>query len=141
MPTSEVKIPRRRAQTSDPFSRLPDALFKTRVQLDQRTIDSYPPAVSAEIVAQHAEAERTTFAKLNDARKKMPHPLGSLPLVILTRGLNTDEERIKAYDELARMSTNSRHTVVANAGHEIHLYQPPAVAEAIREVIQLTRSR
>lgn len=141
MPKADVKIPRRSAQTSDPFSRLPNALFQTRVLLDQRTIDSYPPAVSADIVAQQAESERVTLTKLNDARHKTAHPLGSLPLIILTRGLNTDKERIAAYDDMARMSTNSRHTVVADAGHEVHLYQPLAVIEAIRGVITLTRSR
>jgi pimeloyl-ACP methyl ester carboxylesterase len=141
MPKSEVKIPRRPAQTGDPFTRLPEALYKTRVQLDQRTVDSYPDSVSADIVAQHAEAERATFAELHEARRKTPHPLGSLPLVILTRGSNTDKERIAAYDEMAKLSTRSRHTVVAGAGHEIHLYQPSAVIKAIQEAISLSRSR
>lgn len=140
MPKAEVKIPRRRPHTGDPFSRLPEVLLKTRVQLEQRTIDSYPPSVSADIVAQHAEAERAVFAELNDARHKTRRPLGSLPLVVLTRGLDTDKERIAAYEELAKISTKSRHTVVPNAGHEIHLYEPQAVVEAIREVIVLSGS-
>jgi hypothetical protein len=110
------------------------------VQLDQRTIDSYPCSVSADIVASHAEAERGAFAELDKARRSTPHPLGSLPLVILTRGLNTDKERIAAYDDLARLSTKSRHTVVSNAGHEIHLYEPAAVISAIREVISQSRA-
>ncbi|MFN0104970.1 MAG: alpha/beta fold hydrolase [Bryobacteraceae bacterium] len=121
MPKDDVKIPRRRQQTGDPFSRLPDLLLKTRVQLDQRTIDSYLPSVSSEIVARQAEAERATFARLNDARQKTPHSLGGLPLIVLARGLSPDKERIAAYDELAQMSL--------------------AVIEAIREVIQLIRSR
>lgn len=139
LPRGEVKIPRRRAQTGEPFARLPESLYKTRVELDQRMIDSYPPSVGPEIVAERAEAERATFAELNEARRKVTHALGGLPLVILTRGRDTDEERIAAYDELATMSTKSRHTVVAGAGHEIHLYQPDAVIEAIRDVIGLAR--
>ncbi len=141
MPKTEVKIPRRSPQKGEPFSRLPAALYQTRVQLDQRTIDSYPPSVSAGIVAQQAEAERATLATLNEARRNTPHPLGSLPLIILSRSLDTDPERIAAYGDLAKLSTNSRHTVVANSGHEIHLYQPSAVVEAIREVIALARAR
>lgn len=70
-----------------------------------------------------AEAERAVLAELNEARQRTPHPLGSLPLVILTRATGANKERIAAYDQLATISPNSRHTVVANADHEIHLYQ------------------
>jgi pimeloyl-ACP methyl ester carboxylesterase len=141
LPNSPVKIPRRSPQTGDPFTRLPEELYRMRVQLDQRTIDSYPDSVGPDVVARRAEAERATLAELNRARTKTPHALHSLPLVILTRGFDTDKERIAAYDELAKLSTRSRHTVVQDAGHEIHLYRPAAVIEAIREVISLTRSR
>jgi pimeloyl-ACP methyl ester carboxylesterase len=140
MPKGDVKIPRRPAQTGEPFSRLPKALYETRIELDKRMIESYPASVGPEIVSRQAEAERATLSELNEARKQTPHALGSLPLVILTRGLNTDKERSAAYDELAKLSTQSRHTVVANAGHEIHLYQPAVVVEAIREVISLSRA-
>jgi len=117
-------------------------MYRTaKVGLDKRLIDSFPASVGADVVAQRAEAERATLAELYQARKKAPHSLGSLPLVILTRGVNTDKERVAAYDELAKMSTRSRHTVVADAGHEIHLFQPAAVIEAIREVIALARSK
>jgi hypothetical protein len=40
---------------------------------------------------------------------------------------------------LARLSGNSRHTVVADAGHEIHLFAPAAVIEAIQDVAQAAR--
>jgi len=141
LPKGEVTIPRRQPQTGEPFTRLPEKLYKTRVALDQRLIDSYPASVGPGIVAQRAEAERATLAELNQARTQAPHSLGNLPLVILTRGVNTDKERIAAYDELAKMSTKSRHTVVADAGHEIHLFQPAAVIEAVREVVGLARGK
>jgi pimeloyl-ACP methyl ester carboxylesterase len=141
-PTSEVTIPKRRAQTGDPFSRLPEAEYKARILLDQRTIDSYPPTVSAEIVRDHAEAERATFSELYAARQKRPLALGSLPIVMLTRGQDTDKDRQTAYAELAAsLSTRTRHTEVPDAGHEIHLYRPIAVVDAIREVIALARAR
>jgi pimeloyl-ACP methyl ester carboxylesterase len=141
LPQSAVSIPRRQPQTGEPFTRLPENLYKTRVELDKRLIDSYPASVGPDTVAQRAEAERATLAELYRARQKAPHSLGGMPLVILTRGINTDKERIAAYDELARMSTKSRHTVVADAGHEIHLFQPAAVIEAMREVIALARAK
>lgn len=141
LPKREVKIPRRPPQTGDPFTRLPENLYKTRLELDKRMIDSYPPSVGPDIAGERALAEQATLAELYQARQRAPHSLGSLPLVILTRGLDTDKERIAAYDELATMSTRSRHTVVADAGHEIHLFKPSAVIEAIREVTALTRPK
>lgn len=142
LPTTEVKIPKRRVQAGDPFRRLPESVYKTRILLDQRTIDSYPPSVSAEIVREHAESERATFVELYEARQKRPLALGSLPIVMLTRGVDTDKDRQSAYAELAAsLSTRTRHTEVTNAGHEIHLYQPTTVLDAVREVIAMNRTR
>ena len=141
MPKGTVKIPRRQPQTGEPFTRLPSSLYKTRVALDQRLIDGFPDSVAPDVVAERGEAERATLAELHQARTKAPHVLGGLPLVILTRGNNTDDERIAAYDDLAKMSTRSRHTVVADSGHEIHLFKPAAVIEAVREVIALARGK
>lgn len=142
LPTAEVKIPKRRPQMGAPFDRLPEAAYKARILLDQRTIDSYPPSVSAEIVRGHSEAERATFSELYTARQKRPLALGNLPLVMLTRGQDTDKDRQAAYVELASsLSIRTRHTEVPDAGHEIHLYRPDIVADAIREVIALARTR
>ena len=85
LPKREVTIPRRQPQMGEPFTRLPGSLYKTRVELDKRLIDSFPVSVSPDVVAQRAEAERATLAELYQARKEAPHPLGNLPLVILTK--------------------------------------------------------
>jgi pimeloyl-ACP methyl ester carboxylesterase len=139
LPRGEVPIPRRKVQTGEPFTRLPAELYEIRLELDQRLIDSYPPSVGPAIVSARAEAERATFAELDQARTKSQHPLGNLPLVILTRGMNTDQERIAAYDEMAKLSSKSRHTVVPDAGHEIHLFQPTPVIKAIQDVLAQAR--
>lgn len=142
LPVAEVKIPKRRAQTGEPFSLLPEAIYKARILLDQRTIDSYPPSVSAEIVREHSQAERAAFSELYLARQKRPLALGSLPIVLLTRGRDTDKDRQAAYTELAAsLSTRTRLMEVPDAGHEIHLYRPGAVVDAIREVSALVGTR
>ena len=43
-------------------------------------------------------------------------------------------------NEEAAWSTRSRHTVVAEATHYIHLDQPPAVIDAVREVVSQVRA-
>ena len=42
---------------------------------------------------------------------------------------------------LAGLSTNSRHSIVAGAGHEIHLFEPSAVIQASGDVVQSIRSK
>jgi len=77
-------------------------------------------------------------------RQKHPHPLGDIPLIVLTRSENhypaKFSERLIAEHEqqqadLATLSTNSKHVVVPNSGHHIQLDQPQAVADAIQEVV------
>jgi hypothetical protein len=37
-------------------------------------------------------------------------------------------------EDLARLSSNSRQIVVADSDHEIHLFRPDVVIQAIRDV-------
>jgi hypothetical protein len=42
---------------------------------------------------------------------------------------------------VAKLSTNSRYSIVAGAGHEIHLFEPAAVVLAIRDVLGAVRDK
>lgn len=42
---------------------------------------------------------------------------------------------------MAKLSTNSRYSIVAGAGHEIHLFEPAAVVLAIRDVLGAVRDK
>jgi pimeloyl-ACP methyl ester carboxylesterase len=139
--TGSVPIPRRSPQMGTPFDRLPADLYQLRIKLDQRLIDSYPASVSAEIVRESSEGQRAALARLLDSRRPRSKPLGELPVVVLTRGLDMTPGLEETHAALARLSTNSRQTVVAGAGHEIHLFQPSAVIQAIRDVSTSIRQR
>jgi hypothetical protein len=65
--------------------------------------------------------------RLVDIGGRKPHALGDRPLVVLTRGVDSSQELRDVHAGLARLSTNSRHTVVAGSGHEVHLFQPGVV--------------
>jgi hypothetical protein len=78
---------------------------------------------------------------LRETRTAQDHPLGGHPLVVLTRGTESSQELKDVHAGLARLSTNSRHTVVANAGHEIHLFEPAAVIQAISDVSEALRNK
>lgn len=134
-----VKVPRRSAQDGRPFDLLPPELYEARLALDWKLIGSVPDSVSYDLVWQHAEADRSILAYLREQRRTNKRPLGNLPVVILTRGVDSDNERIMAYDELSKLSSNSRHTVVIGSGHEIHLFKPEVVIEAIHDVVHAAR--
>ena len=139
-PKTAVRVPRRSPQRGAPFDKLPPDLYQVRVQLDEQLIASLPDSVSAEIVASSQERERAFLARLL-ATRQTPSPLGSRPTVVLTRGDERDEGREAVHATLAGLSTNSRHSVVVGAGHEIHLFEPSAVVTAIADVVRAVRER
>jgi pimeloyl-ACP methyl ester carboxylesterase len=116
-------------------------LYELRVELDTRLINSIPESVTYETVVASAERERAQLAKLKEISAAKPHPLDERPVVVLTRGVDSSAGLRDVHAALARLSTNSRHTVVAGSGHEIHLFEPDAVVQAIRDVLEALRSK
>jgi pimeloyl-ACP methyl ester carboxylesterase len=140
LPRQPVRIPRRQAQTGAPFDRLPPELYQQRIKLDERLIASIPDSVTPDMIATAQEADRALLSRLLASRSGSPHPLGDRPTVVLSRGDERNAEREAVHAALARLSTNWRHSVVAGAGHEIHLFEPGAVVRAIMDVLHAVRS-
>lgn len=88
-----------------------------------------------------ADASLAQLARLKATRKGNPHPLGDRPTVVLSRGEDPNAEREAVHAALARLSTNSRHSIVAGSGHEIHLSQPAVVIQAIADVVKAVRDK
>ncbi len=119
------------------------AIDWTLVQVEvARSTAEVPDIVSAAVVATSQEAERAMLARLLATRSEAQRkPLGSRPTVVLTRGDERNEGRESSHAALARLSSNSRHSIVAAAGHEIHLFQPSAVITAIADVVRAVREK
>jgi hypothetical protein len=115
-------------------------LYRVRIKLDERLIGSMPESVGAEVVAAHQERERSFQGRLL-ATRSASHPLGDRPTVVLSRGDQRNEGREGVHQALAQLSTNSRHSVIAGTGHEIHLFEPAAVILAINDVLQAVREK
>jgi pimeloyl-ACP methyl ester carboxylesterase len=141
LPATPVAVPRRSPQVGTPFDRLPPELYRTRVMLDERLIASIPDTVPPAAISTGAENERRLLARLRSLRSASEHPLGDLPVVVLTRGNEQTEDREAAHRAVAGLSIDSRHAVVAGAGHEIHLFDPGIVVGAIADVIKAVRTR
>jgi len=139
-PKAVIRVPRRNPQRGAPFDKLPPDLYDIRVRLDEKLIASSPDSVTPDVVGASQEAERAMLARLL-ATRKTPYPLGSRPTVVLTRGDEKNEGREGSHAALARLSTNSRHSVITGAGHEIHLFEPPAVISAIADVVRAVRDK
>jgi pimeloyl-ACP methyl ester carboxylesterase len=125
-------------QTGSPFDRLPRDLYDTRVEFDRRLIASdrtinYDQFVDREIGRQAA------FVALHEQAAAVKHTFGDRPVVVLTRGVGASQGLIDVHAALAAQSMNSRHTVVVGAGHEIHLFAPAAVIQAIQDVVEASR--
>jgi pimeloyl-ACP methyl ester carboxylesterase len=73
------------------------------------------------------------------------YKLGNMPLIVLTKGQGNfsgtpdsvalENQRLMLQNDLARLSTNSKHIVDKNSGHNIHLEDPAIVINAIKQVI------
>ena len=139
--TGSVTNSSRSPQTGPPFNRLPPDLYQLRITLDQRLIASVPASVSVDVLRESAEGQRAALARLLESRAKQEHPIGDRPTVVLTRGQDMTPGIAENHAGLARLSANSRHTVIAEAGHEIHLFVPSAVIQAIQDVSTAVRQR
>jgi pimeloyl-ACP methyl ester carboxylesterase len=103
----------------------------------------YRPAWCAAVFGELAVVDKSA-REVRAAR----HSLGHLPLVVLTRsfqqGLSPQQEAFEQRWQrwqlrLARLSTDSRHIVVAGSGHNIQTDRPAAVIGAIRSIVTAVR--
>jgi pimeloyl-ACP methyl ester carboxylesterase len=141
IPPGSVDVPRRAPQTGVPFDRLPADLYEQRVKLDEKLIASTPATITYETRVEWAEIERGRLARLSAMSVRSPNPLGDRPLVVLTRDQGWSQGLHDTHAGLARLSTNSRHTVVTGSGHEVHLFEPAVVVQAITDVLDAVRSK
>jgi len=93
-------------------------------------------------VSEEEAAWDESVAQVRAAR----HPLGHLPLVVLTRGVNGNSFQGNAgkqvplswltlQKDLASLSTNSTQIIATRSGHSIQLEQPDLVIAAIKQVL------
>ncbi len=132
-----ISRPTRDPQTGVPFDRLPRDLYDTRVEFDRRLIQSGAPTTYDQYVEQEI-GRQSAYVVLHERATSRERALGDRPIVVLTRGTANDGLRT-VHAGLAAESTNSRHTVVAGADHEIHLFAPDAVIEAVLDVVEASR--
>ena len=80
--------------------------------------------------------------------QKREHPLGDIPLLLLTRGMTeekgpqakeVEEEHLNNQKALLNLSSNSKQIIAHHSDHEIMIYEPDVVLAAIRDVLVMLR--
>ena len=123
-------------EVGEPFDRLPPELQRARLWAQRQFLSRIDMSISWV----DAESWRQEFVALRELRLATPHALGDLPLVVLRRGLRTNDPLDRREAELAALSSAGRLIVASKSDHYIHLYEPDLVADAIREVVEKARS-
>jgi pimeloyl-ACP methyl ester carboxylesterase len=117
-----------------PFNRLP----KEEQSLRDWAAAKYASQADRHFQPAASEATREEFIAQRALRLSSESPLGRLPLIVLIRGRENDEAVRRRGEELARLSSIGRLIVADNSGHEIHLWRPDLVIQAIRDVTALS---
>jgi pimeloyl-ACP methyl ester carboxylesterase len=125
------------AKVEEPHDRLPKDLQTAQLWAARKFVadgDIYQEMVTA-------ESWRQEFIALRRERLRQEHPLGSLPLIVLGRKQSDWETRRRHLAELKALSSAGKLTIAEDSGHEIHLYRPELVVQAIREVVTTARDK
>jgi len=89
--------------------------------------------------------------RMHDERLQNRATLGDLPLIVLSRtraiyasGMSIsadslEQERRNLQNDLAALSRESEHRTARDAGHNLHLEDPPFVVQAIRDLVTRVR--
>lgn len=127
----------------EPFDKLPPNLQEARLWLDTRLwAKSDPTKVGPEMMLSWRKEFLREF-DATDVGKKAP--LGDLPVLVLSSHPAPPESERKTSDSAAArldfLSTNTVHITATGSGHEIHLYQPDRVADAITRTLLAVRNQ
>jgi pimeloyl-ACP methyl ester carboxylesterase len=85
--------------------------------------------------------EHEELGLLRAERTKTAHPLGDMPLIVLTRGIADEsdkaleEEHRRDHDAFAGMSRKGKLVIAEHSGHHVQLDEPELVTRSIREVL------
>lgn len=125
----------------DPFDRLSPDLRSVRLWLDYKLWQKWQPTKeTADSTLSWRREFLTEFAETDDK----DHPLGPLPVVVLSSDPPAPESEHHSHQEAALrldfLSTDTLHVPATGSGHEIHLYQPDLVAKTLTKAVLAIRN-
>lgn len=121
---------------------------RNKLPLDAQRMRTWALGQVGHVVAAVNPFELEELAELRAARAKSEHPLGDLPLVVLTRGRPDEEgpdakareeEHRKEHTAVAALSRNGKLIVAAQSGHHVQIDEPELVVTSIQGVVSFNR--
>jgi hypothetical protein len=94
-------------------------------------VDGSPPSAVPNL---DLSSERLNRPKVI-AQLKLLKSLGSIPLVVITRGIGLSPSWREAQVDMAHLSTNGRLVIATRSDHWIQLHQPDLVIRQVNSVI------
>lgn len=135
LPPSKGPAP---AREGEPFDRLSPELQAVRLWLDVRLWEK-PRAGPDSLLSWRKEFLR----EFEETDAGLPFPLGEVPVIVVSSGpVASESERQSRNGAAARLdflSSNSVHITATGSGHEIHLYQPDVVVQAVMRAVSAVR--
>lgn len=142
LPPSVTKGPKP-SRVGEPFDRLPAALQAVRLWLSVRLWEKWQPAKATP--EQNLSWRKEFLREFEETDGFGKYPLDPLSVIVVASGpVATDAERKSREGAAARLdflSTNTLHVIATGSGHEIHLFQPDVVVEAVERAATAIRSR
>lgn len=130
------------------LSRNPNDPPRDKLPADAQRMRAWALGHLGHILAGVNPVEHEELAVLRAERAKSEHPVGALPLVVITRGVPDatgpnaaamEDEHRKEHAAVARMSRRGRLVIATRSGHHVQLDEPELVVSAIREVVVAAR--
>lgn len=129
-------------RVGEPFDRLPSELQAVRLWLEVRLWETWEPTKAGPESTLSWRKEFLRIFEETDAGKKPP--LGALPVIVVSSdppgGSSERESRNGAAARLDVLSSKTLHITATGSGHEIHLYQPDRVVQALEQAVSAVRS-
>ena len=127
----------------EPFDKLPLNLQTVRLALDLRLREKSDS--SAEGPESLLSWRKEFLREFDETDPGQRPPLGELPVIVLSSGpIAGEPERQSRGGAAARLdflSSNTAHITATGSGHEIHLYQPDLVVQAVLRAVRAVRNR
>jgi pimeloyl-ACP methyl ester carboxylesterase len=141
LPPSVTKGPMP-TREDEPFDRLPPDLQPVRLWLDVRLWGRWDPAKAGP--EQNLSWRKEFLREFEETDPGKEHHLGQLPVVVLSSGPVASESERRSRDGAAArldfLSSNTVHITATGSGHEIHLYQPDHVVQALLKIVVAVRN-
>jgi pimeloyl-ACP methyl ester carboxylesterase len=115
---------------------------------DAQRMRAWALAQVGHVAAAFNPFENEELAVLRADRAQSEHPLGDMPLIVLTRGKSEEEgpdgkaleaEHRRDHATMAAMSRNGKLIIADHSGHHIQIDEPELVIKAIRDTLAGTR--